>query len=167
MFDYARSPCLPQASPRRETPLGRREPTYKTLEVITYWLVGDKSLNWNTDSYKSAMFELMNMSHSVELRIIPDDEYPGSKSFLFDKAGGNTENSRLILLSDKLSITSWSYPEKTNWSLGGIVLHELIYHIHSTGLTEEANDLRSHYDLKMGGRHLPGKSQAPPFRKNK
>jgi len=24
LFDYARSPCLPQVSPRRETPLGRR-----------------------------------------------------------------------------------------------------------------------------------------------
>jgi len=98
---------------------------------------------------------------------LTDDKYPGSKSFLIDKAGGNTESSSLILLSDKLSTTSWSYPEKTRWSLGGIVLHELIYHIHSTGLDEGegANDLRIFYDLRLGGKHLPGGQQAPPFRK--
>jgi len=140
---------------------------YKQIETSTYWLVGNKNLNWNEDKYKLAMFELINMSHSVELRIIPDDKYPGSKSFLIDKAGGNTESSSLILLSDKLSTTSWSYPEKTRWSLGGIVLHELIYHIHSTGLDEGegANDLRIFYDLRLGGKHLPGGQQAPPFRK--
>jgi len=109
------------------------------------------------------MYELMTMDYDVELRIISDGDFPGFKSFYNARGGGHTENSGLILLSDKLGSTSWDYPEKAQWSLGAVAMHELLYHIHPLGsIEQDPTDMRGYYNLKLGtSKHDWGPNQTP------
>lgn len=145
-----------------------RKAEYKQVDVTDYKLVGSSDFNWSRDRYTAAMSELMSMDYDVELRIVADDsrKADGVKSIYMDRGGGYTANSGLVYLSDRLGNSSWDYPESSRWSLGNVVLHELLFHIHPMGLNESSKDVRQFYEFRWGkGDHPAGPNQTPGIQK--
>jgi hypothetical protein len=77
--------------------------------------------------------------------------------FVNDTGGGGTINPSQILLSRELPTSDskgamGAYPNKH--SLGGIALHELLYHISPLGISEDGHPeiMRNYYNLWTGGK---------------
>jgi hypothetical protein len=74
---------------------------------------------------------------------------PATKGFLEDLGGGKTLPGGLrIALSDLL-------PETGTKNLAGVLLHEMLYHIHPLGEKEtSANEMKNFYDVEGGYDHM-------------
>ncbi len=84
--------------------------------------------------------------------------------------GGFTTSSSSIILSDKLSKTKVGddFGNMVNWTLGGVGLHELLFHIHPQGSKEgDPNMLREYYNQRTGSDHPAGSQQNPAIKTTK
>ena len=116
----------------------------------------NSEFDWNTDRYTKAFYNFVNMKEDVPSNLVPEwEEYRGS-----------SKDSRI-----RVSGQAKDYSEETKdeWTVGGIYLHEALYHISTLGLGEyyeqekkksgtganAANKMRNYYKLKTGDKHDP------------
>lgn len=145
------------------------EPEYKTVEKRDYEIVTNDSFDFNTDKYTKALSEVINSKIEIKVDIISDSKRGGKEGFLKGYGGGYITSPTSFILSDKLSSygdkgTTGKFPSK--WTLGGVFLHEALYHLHEQGQTESKaitndgssgpNIMRKHYSSKTGNNHPAG-----------
>ena len=145
------------------------EPEYEErITEVTYSIGKNEKFDWSTDEYTEAMSELIDVETTVMLDIIPDNgsEYKNNikgqaspTGFYDGHGGGFTVHSRYIILSDKLKESTSE--NKSKWTLGGVALHELLYHVSTSGMDQggNPNKMRKHYGLKTGRKHGQGNNQ--------
>lgn len=139
------------------------DPQYSEKTITEYAIVGNKEFNWNSDKYTRAMSELMRSKGSVYLDIVSDKGsglLPYEKNgILSDYGGGYTKQHNWVIISNKLPLSGTN--KGRQWTLGGLVLHELLYHVSPSGLQEggDPNQMRNYYNLKTGKPHGPGNNQ--------
>jgi len=139
------------------------DPKYETVAKKSYSLAGNEDFDWNTDKYTSAMMDLISMDSDVYLNIVQDK---GSgilryevNGILEDYGGGYTKQSNYVILSNKLSPSNGSN-NRSKWTIGGVALHELLYHIHPQGQSEGSpNQMRRYYNMRTGRNHGAGSNQ--------
>jgi RHS repeat-associated protein len=136
---------------------------YETKETKSYALAANGDFDWNSDKYTSAMHDLISMKGDVYLDIV-QDRGSGKVPFeidgiLKDYGGGFTKQSNWIILSNKLSPSDGSN-KRTKWTIGGVAMHELLYHVHPQGQTESSpNNMRTFYNMRTGKDHAAGSNQ--------
>jgi RHS repeat-associated protein len=146
-------------------------PKYKTEQRTEYRIVGNSSFDWNTDKYTKAMADIMESNIAININIVPNHDgitlNRGREinDFVKDLGGGFTASSTQIYLSDGLS----KFGEKGTTgkfaythTVGGVALHEMLYHVHKLGKTEsgQPNKMRDHYNLAPGqSKHGAGDQQ--------
>ena len=144
-----------------------KEKTITVPQERTY-VEANENFNWDKDKYTSAMKEVIDAKSDIAVKFIKDKgskaaalAYGNKKGFLRNFGGGFTENSRRVLLSDALSTTSTTSDASnlTNWTIGGVALHELLYHIHPLGRTESSSAMRNYYIQRDGRSHGAGDNQ--------
>ena len=140
---------------------------YKTVEKTKYTVVGNSNFNWDTDKYTKAMADIMESKKQIRVNIVANNgglRLPSGvnvKNFVKDLGGGYTYSPYQIYLSDGLS--NYKPDTKSEHTLGGVALHELLYHIHSLGAQEKnPNTMRNYYNLKTGNSHPAGSQQSIP-----
>lgn len=150
-------------------PFTWREPeTIKVTESRTF-IEANEEFNWSTDKYTAQMKYIIDSDSHIWVREIADKgsesksmSFGSDKGFLSNFGGGYIKSSREVLISDALAETSTINKNKNlgKWTIGGVVLHELLYHIHPDGAKEKSpNDLRIHYNQRTGKTHGAGSNQ--------
>jgi len=119
--------------------------------------------NWEKDKYTKALYEIINSKEDIVLDIIPDKgnvynrmKFSTGRGHLADFGGGSTDSRNRISLSNAL----YTYGSKGSgrWTVAGVALHELLFHISpNKSLDEGANVLRRYYNLKTGRDHNRGR----------
>jgi len=139
------------------------DPEYETVQVTDYVLTGSENFDWSRDKYTEGMSDLMQTSQNIVVDIIADNgtQYKQSvrtskNGLLKDYGGGFTVESNYLILSNQLKQSTPS--NKFSWTLGGVALHELLYHVHPSGKDEggNPNTMRSYYGLRNGREHGSG-----------
>ncbi len=136
---------------------------YKEEEYEVYVLKGSIGFDWDKDKYTKALYEIINSTEDITVDIIGDKgkiynrmKYSTGRGHLSDFGGGSTDSKNRISLSNALSIYSSS--NSSQWTIGGVALHELLFHISpNKNLNEGANVLRSYYNIKTGKDHGRGR----------
>ena len=143
------------------------EAEYQNKTTQYYSASANEDFDWNADKYTQALKEVVTGDGKVLVDIIPDNgkRYQNSgirtkNGLLGDYGGGFTLNSRKVILSNKLPLTN-AKNQRNTWTLGGVALHELLYHIHTVGKTEGGNPniMRNHFQIKTGNTHGAGSRQ--------
>jgi len=137
-------------------------------ETITrYQIVGNKDFDWNKDDYTKAMKSLMDDKRNVAL-IFKKNNFKYQKNsldrvttindFINDTGGGWTINSSQILISGTLPQYKQGEINPNKHYLGGIILHELLYHISPLGDFQEEHPekMRKEYNLWNGRKTSKG-----------
>jgi hypothetical protein len=109
------------------------------------------------------LYQIITSEEDIVVDIIADKgkiyqrmKYSTGRGHLSDFGGGSTDTKNRISLSNALSIYNSSNSSK--WTIGGVALHELLYHISpNTDLKEGANTMRVFYNIKTGKNHNRGK----------
>lgn len=141
------------------------KPEYKEVVVRTDYRIV-KTSNFDKikgDKYTNALSEMIDSKINVRGEIIADSKRGGNLGFLKGYGGGLVTSSTSFELSDNLS----KYGDKGTkgkfaykWSLGGVFLHENLYHLHTLGSKEQfkegANGMRKYYNSKTGKEHGAG-----------
>ncbi len=139
------------------------EPEFIEQKMTVTYVVTNPDFNWNTDEYTKATFDVLNVNFDIVGDIIPDngDQYKKLvkitiAGLLADRGGGLTLSSREFILSDALK----QYGEGGE-SIAGVMLHELLYHLHPLGDKEEQlpgslNRMKDQYQLPRGIPHGSG-----------
>ena len=129
---------------------------------ITYTIGTNARFDWNSDDYTSHLFDILNVEQDYSVKLVEIDNY------------GRTAQPDFGRTSKKIMRASWSIAVSTyaseydpsssnsNWTFGGIFLHEALYHLSVLGSiefeakgAEATNDMRIHYNLKTGQVHSP------------
>jgi len=135
---------------------------YKEEEYDVYVLKGSIGFDWEKDKYTKALYEIINSKEDILVDIISDKgkiykkmKFKTGRGHLSDFGGGSTDSKNRISLSNALSIYSSTNSHK--WTIGGVALHELLFHISpNKSLNEGANILREYYKIKTGTDHERG-----------
>ena len=138
------------------------EPEFIEQKMAVTYVVTNPDFNWNTDEYTKATFDVLNVNFDIVGDIIPDngEEYKKLEKvtiagLLADFGGGKTLSSNKFVLSDALNEYG-----KGGESTGGVMLHELLYHLHPLGQKEatlpgSSNRMKDKYNLPRGTHHVP------------
>ena len=147
-------------------------------------LVANKEFNWNLDKYTKAMKECIDDPIKVTIKIVKNENPDGPtlsrgrkvKDFIRDLGGGMIDG-KIVYISEKLPTYSKENLTKgkfaKNHCLGGIVMHELLYHLHNVGKTdfysseETPTIMQSHYKIKRSNEHQAGANQVFPSNKKR
>jgi RHS repeat-associated protein len=166
----------------REITITKANPKYKFWNPFTWgnpetisivvkrtYIEANDNFDWNTDKYTKQMKQIIDADTDILIRVIPDNgdearkmSHGSKRGLLYDWGGGATKSSNSIVISDALPETSTSNvrQNKANWTIGGVVMHELLYHIHPEGKNENSvNDLRNYYNQRTGKEHGSGSQQ--------
>ena len=135
------------------------EAEYENVEVKDYALVGREDFDWSKDKYTKGMDDLIKTSQNITVDIIADNgqQYktlhaPRTHAGLLeDRGGGNTVEWNYVVISNKLKQSTQA--NRGSWTVGGVVLHELLYHVHPLGKSEggNPNTMRRFYGLRANG----------------
>jgi hypothetical protein len=165
---YGESPFSVKAVKKREKifKIDKRsgEESWEEIEYISHYILeGSVSFNWERDKYAKALYDIMTSEEDILVDIIQDKgkiyrkmKFSSGRGHLSDFGGGSTDSKNRISLSNALSIYSSSNSSK--WTIGGVTLHELLFHISpNKNLNEGANIMRRFYNIKTGRDHGRGK----------
>ena len=147
-------------------------------------LVANKEFNWNLDKYTKAMKECIDDPEKVTIKVVKNENPDGPtlsrgrkvKDFIRDLGGGMIDR-KTVYISEKLPTYSKDNGTQgkfaKNHCLGGIVMHELLYHLHNVGETdiysskETPTIMQSYYKIKRSNEHPAGVNQVFPSNKKR
>ena len=132
------------------------KPKYRTETYTAHVLVANTSFDWSKDEYTKAMKEVIDDQYSIELKFDPDID----GKFLVGYGGGKDgrlEKDKSITLSSKLANFDIQKPSTfgnhaTTWTLGGVFLHESLYHFHQQGVIDYGRT------VQIGGNFFTGEA---------
>jgi RHS repeat-associated protein len=136
------------------------------------FIVKNKKFDWKTDKYTSSISDIIDSQANIFADIV-NDRSPGHGlmvigGLLEDYGGGFTVSPEMVILSNKLTETlQGNNAVKNNyqWTLGGVALHEFLYHVSPLGKQEgDPNIMRTYYNQKTGKTHPAGHKQNPTLR---
>ena len=147
----------------------------------TYYRLGaNKDFDWNQDKYTKAMKQCIDDPVKVTIIIVKNHNPDGPTNslgrkiddFIEDLGGGKMQGRTMYISED---LPTFSEENKTRGKfakkhcLGGIVLHELLYHCHTVGRTDEKESplegpkvMQTYYSLKRSQSHGTGDNQVFP-----
>ena len=157
----------------------------KTNKGAKYYKIGaNEKFNWNKDKYTKAMKECIDDPVKVYIKMVPNQDPVGPEhsrgrkvhDFINELGGGQTKGKMVYISEDlptssKENYTMGKFPKKH--SLGGVVMHELLYHLHDIGTEDEADYregpkiMQRYYMLKRSRVHPAGNSQVFHSKKKK
>jgi hypothetical protein len=150
--------------------------------VVYSALTANPKFDWGTDKYTKALYGLIAGDSYVIFDIEPDE----NGALMNGYGGGFTKSRQRIRLSARL--LEHNYGDKGTgggfgskyWTLGGVFLHEMLYHVHKVGQTDDGkikyykvngtltpyegpNIMRIYYMSKTGKNHGSGNNQNYTF----
>ena len=146
-------------------------------------LGANNNFNWQIDKYSKAMKESIDDPIKVNIKFVRDhnpNEIALSRgrkvnSVINDLGGGYTKGNN-IFISENLSEYSTENMTKGKFAkrpcIGGIVMHEILYHLHSVGVRDAkentingAAPMQQYYLLKISKSHGPGNQHVFPSKR--
>ena len=146
-------------------------------------LSANDDFNWQIDKYSKAMKESIDDPVKVKIKFVRN-RYPdeialsrGRKvnSFIDDLGGGYIKGNNIFISED---LTEYSTENMTKGKfakrpcIGGIVMHEILYHLHSVGVRDAkenpingAAPMQQYYMLKRSKPHGPGNQHVFPSKR--
>ena len=103
-------------------------------------------MDWDTDKYSKAIFDIFYTNRNILIEFRSKNLKYYLTADLEDVKGwtGKGTNRGFAYISDHMiDVTS-----TTGWNAGGTLLHEVILHIHHTGINETAHPMQILYDLE-------------------
>lgn len=94
----------------------------KEYDVYTFEV--NNNFDWNSDIYTKAFYNFTEMEEDV----------PSSLNTEWDPSRGSSEGSEIEVSANATDYSEDSSPK--NWTIGGIYLHEALYHISTLGISE-------------------------------
>ena len=160
--------------------------TGKLFGIIPYnKICASDEFDWNTDKYTKAMKECIDDVVAVQIQVVKNHNPDGPtlsrgrkiNDFIKDLGGGLTSGNN-VYISEDLPTYSSENGTKGKYAkkhcLGGIVMHELLYHLHRVGVIDAkegkeqgASLMQQHYSLKNSRSHGPGEAHCFPSKKKK
>ena len=149
---------------------------YKKDGKNCYRIGASENFDWNKDEYTKAMKECIDDPVKVYIKMVPNNnpEKPTLSrerkvnDFVKDLGGGSTEG-KYVYLSDALPTYASLENKKTEHCLGGITLHEILYHLHKVGVQDDkavstggSELMQMHYGLKISRPHGSGSQHCFP-----
>ena len=114
--------------------------SFRTIETETskyHVLEANQNFDWNLDEYTRAMKEIIDDKYGIRMVILGDPD-----KVILDKFGGGKvrDDKNSFELSSRLA--NYGDPgtkgaESHEWTIGGVFLHETIYHFHYRGQIEQ------------------------------
>ena len=144
----------------------------------------NEAFDWKRDKYTKAMKDCFDSPVKVTIRIVKNHNPEGPtlsrgrkiNDFIEELGGGMTQG-RTVYVSEDLPTYSKENGTQgkfaRNHCLGGIVMHELLYHLHDVGAEDAAESregpkiMQSHYLLKRSREHSAGNGQVFHSKKKK
>jgi len=134
-------------------------------EIGGYEMVGNDTFDWNSDEYSKAMKDIIDDDKNVisvkfqkyndKGQLLYDPKDPKSEKF---GMGGGYVNGKTIYLSTELfkygidKFTTGKFANK--WTMGGVFLHEGIYHLHDLGRKEEGRATTQYWNTEFKGPNI-------------
>ncbi len=142
------------------------------VEVDIFRIVGNEDFDWNTNEHTQALQEVLAVDHDIYGSLSGDGE------LLTGHRGGRVLSESAFELSYLLPLdgeqgTVGFASNPPNHSLGGVALHEMLYHLHPQGVLDDQrsvtfrgggvsvtargpNIMRARFQLRRGSVHGPG-----------
>ena len=164
----------------------------KTISETRFYLAADPQFDWTTDKYTQAHKGVLESDVPVSIRLMPDSrrkppvelqrttiwedgqqysvevESPVPNDMQWDMiyniGGGDTGHFPEVRLSSKLLDTPiGAQPSTQDYTIGGMYLHELLYHLSYIGILDkdQPQKMRDYYNIAtnnsdLSTKHGPG-----------
>ena len=127
-------------------------------------IVGNETFDWDSDDYSKAMkviiddknvISVMFLQYNDKGQLLYDPKDP--KSERFGMGGGYVEGKTIFLSIDffKYGIDPFTKGKYANkWTMGGVFLHEGIYHLHDLGRREKGRTSIQYWNTEFKGPNI-------------
>lgn len=103
---------------------------YKEEEYDVYVIKGSMAFDWDQHKYTRMLRDILESKQDVVVDIMDGTR---GNWLMKNRAGGEIQGPNRIELSNKLIQNCSSNTKRIYWTIGGVALHELLWHLHPDG----------------------------------